>query len=602
MVSSGRSAVSERGGVLRLLHRQRRLICLSYRKLALVGVLSALAGLGQAALLLVIVRGATALTADTQSISGRIGPISASNLTTSELIAIGLAILAGLFIVELANAFTQASLAVEASRGAQHRMLRRYSAANFDAQTRMTRGESRQVVMGYPASVGGIATNFGSGFNAAISFITLAGSAVIISPTSALVVMVGLGALMMAMRPLLFATRKLSRQRTYEQRMVNGLAGERFELTRELKSVGAERHVDRPILEGISRVARLDRKVRVLSRMSSVTYRLGAYALILAMLAVIDASNTTNLTVLTGSLLMLLRSLSYGQAAQSSYQKLTEAVPVVEQLLEEEQRLIDAAENVGGEALPADFHIGDIEFEHVSFAYPGADLVLHDVSLKIPRGEFLALVGPSGAGKSTLMQLLLRLREPSNGRVLIDGQVAATVPLSWWRSRVAYVAQEPKLQSGTVAEAIRFGRPGISDEEVRIAARRAHIDTEIDSWADGYETNVGQLGENVSGGQRQRLALARALAGDPDLLLLDEPTSALDPVSEQLVAQTLEELQGTITIVVIAHRIHTVENAGRAVRVEQGRLIPHEGGADAVSADLPRAVEEIGAPEAPEAR
>jgi ABC-type multidrug transport system fused ATPase/permease subunit len=549
---------------------------LSYRKLAVVGVLSVAAGVGQAALLLVIVRGATALTADTEVISGSVGPISAADLTTGDLVVVGFVVLVFLLVVEVAMSFVQAALLVDASRGAQRRMLERYSAATFEAQTSLSRGEARQVVMGHPTTAGAVATSLGSGLSAVVNFTVLVGSAVVLSPVAALVVLIGLVTMILALRPILAVTRRLSDRRAREQRALSGRTAERFELNRELKAFGAEANADATIMDGIDSVARADRRVRVLSRLSSVVYRLGVFALILVMLAIIDASNSTNLAALTGALLMLLRSLSYGQAAQSSFQSLGETVPVIEQMLEEHERLGRHIEAHIGTPAPADFHIGELSLDRVDFAYPGAEPVLHQVSMRVGRGDFIALVGPSGAGKTTLMQLLLRLRRPTAGLILVDGSPIEDVPLDWWRRRVAYVPQEPKLQSGTVADAIRLGRRGLSDAAVRRAAERAHVAEEVGSWPLGYDTPLLQLGESVSGGQRQRLALARALVGEPDLLLLDEPTSALDPVSERLVARTLEELRGRMTILVIAHRRETVEHADRVVRVECGRVTTQE--------------------------
>lgn len=576
MTDNDQSSSGLQGNLLLFVHTHRRLMCLSYPKLAVVGVLSILAGFAQAVLLLLIVRGATALTADTDIITGSVGPFTASGLTTTDLILLGFLTLSVLLVLEVAVSFIQASIAHDAMRGSQHHMVRRFAAASFTAQTRWSRGESRQIVMAYPTTSGAVAGYLALGVSSSVNFLALVMFAIVLSPSAALLVLIGLAVMILAIRPLLKITRRLSDRRALEQRRLNGLAAERFELLRELKSVGGEQHADDQVLMTVDRVAATDRTIRIVSRMSSVTYRLGAFALILVMLAVIDASNSRDLAALTGALLMLLRSLSYGQSAQSSYQGLGETVPVIAQLAEEDRRLAAAAEPTGDPRAPDDFHIGEITFERVEFAYPDGDVVLHDASLRITPRDFVAIVGASGAGKSTLMQLLLRLREPTSGQISIDGVSVADVPLGWWRERVAYVAQEPKLQSGTVAEAIRFGRDHLTDEDVRRAAQRAHIADEIEGWPDRYDTQVGQLGEAVSGGQRQRLALARAIVGKPDLLLLDEPTSALDPISEQLVAQTLEELRDTMTIVVIAHRIDTVRSAGRAIRVERGRVVNQE--------------------------
>jgi ATP-binding cassette subfamily B protein len=572
METSSRPRRDQVSGLLRYIHGHRRLICLSYRKLLVVASLSAAAGIGQAVLLLVIVRIATALTAGTESISGTIGPFSATDLSTTTLTGIGFAVLAALLIVEVLTSVVQASLAVEASTGAQRRMLARYSAASYVAQTALSRGEARHVVLSHPTHAASVANSLGSGLSSAINFIVLAVSAVILSPIAAGVVLVGLVVMIAALRPLLLATRRWSDGRAWAQRSLSASGTERFELNRELKAFGAEAHADALVLAGIDQVAGEDYRVRVLSRLASVIYRLGVFALVLVMLVIIDASDATNLAALTGALLMLLRSVSYGQAAQSALQSLGEALPIIQQFVEEYDRLGRSVEPLTGTPPPADFHIGDIGLDRVDFAYQESEPVLSQATIKICRGEFIALVGPSGAGKTTLMQLLLRLRRPTNGAMHVDGTPVDDVPLDWWRQRVAYVPQEPKLQSGTVSEAIRLGRNGLSPAQVRRAAERAHISEEIESWPNGYDTEVGQLGENVSGGQRQRIALARALVGEPDVLLLDEPTSALDPLSERLVARTLQELHGTVTIVVIAHRAQTVEHADRVVRIASGRI------------------------------
>jgi len=559
--------------LLRYAHQHRRRTSLSYRWLAAVGTLSIIAGFGQAALLLIIVSGATALTAQDAAGPTSIGPFSIESLETGELLGIGLVLLAALFLVELANAHAQSSLTTLASRGSQHRLMTRFSDADFAAQTHFPRGEARQLIMGHTTYAGAVATNMGGALSASINFVTLVVSAVVLSPLAAGIVVGGIGIMLLALRPLLIVTQRLSSRRADESRALSGRAAERFELIRELKAMGAEAAVDDELRAGVDQVAKTRRLIMFTNKISSATYRLGAFGLVLAMLAVIEASNSTALASLTGALLMLLRSLSYGQAAQRSYQALGEAMPYVTQFIEEEDRLIDAAEASGDLSAPESYRIGTLVLEDASFGYPdAAELVLSDVSLVIEEGDFVALVGKSGAGKSTLMQLFLRLRTCTSGGFEVDGRPANEIPLSWWRNNVAYVAQEPRLQSGTVRDAIRFGRPWITDEQVERAAEDAQIADEIASWPNRYETQVGQLGEQLSGGQRQRVAIARALAGDPSLLLLDEPTSALDPQSESLIAQAIEGMRGSRTVVVVAHRLSTVKSAGRVFRVGSGKV------------------------------
>lgn len=185
----------------------------------------------------------------------------------------------------------------------------------------------------------------------------------------------------------------------------------------------------------------------------------------------------------------------------------------------------------------------------------------------------MAIVGPSGSGKSTLMSLLLRLRRPTSGSLQLGDIDLGRVDSTWWHRHVAYVPQVPKLQSGSVAEAIRFGREWITDQDVEWAARMAHIAVEIEKWPAGYDTEVGQLGDHLSGGQRQRVALARALAGRPTLLLLDEPTSSLDPTSDRLITMSMNLVRETTTVVAIAHRRSTVEAANKVIHIEDGRVV-----------------------------
>ncbi|MEZ5179680.1 MAG: ABC transporter ATP-binding protein [Acidimicrobiales bacterium] len=194
------------------------------------------------------------------------------------------------------------------------------------------------------------------------------------------------------------------------------------------------------------------------------------------------------------------------------------------------------------------------------------------MSFNIHHGEAVGVIGPSGSGKSTLIQLVLRLRQPSTGRYLVGGVDAGELRDKDWFERVAFVPQDCQTVSDDVMENIRFFRPWISDEDVISAAKRAHVHEEILAMPDGYRTDLGSRGGGLSGGQRQRVAIARALAGNPQLLVLDEPTSALDMRSESLVHETLTELQGSVTMLIIAHRLSTLKTCDRIIVMGSGRL------------------------------
>ena len=218
---------------------------------------------------------------------------------------------------------------------------------------------------------------------------------------------------------------------------------------------------------------------------------------------------------------------------------------------------------------------GRLAYEDVRFSYPARpDLeVLHGVDLLVEPGEVVALVGPSGAGKSTLGSLLVRLYDPSGGRLTLDGVDLRQLDPSWLRSQVGVVSQEPVLFSTTIAENVRYGRPGATDAEVRDALANANALQFVLGFPDGLATRVGERGQQLSGGQKQRVAIARAILKDPRLLLLDEATSALDAESEALVQEALGRLMRGRTSIVIAHRLSTVVGADRVVVIDDGRVV-----------------------------
>ena len=218
---------------------------------------------------------------------------------------------------------------------------------------------------------------------------------------------------------------------------------------------------------------------------------------------------------------------------------------------------------------------GEVEFQNVTFRYPSRPevAVLADISLRARPGEVTALVGPSGAGKSTLTALLYRFYAPEQGRVLFDGRDAREFDLTALRGQMALVPQDVLLFGGSIADNIRYGKPGATPDEIKAAALQANAAEFIDRFPEGYETIVGDRGIKLSGGQRQRVAIARAILKDPAILVLDEATSSLDSESERLVQSALEHLMRGRTTFVIAHRLATVRRADQIVVLDQGRMV-----------------------------
>ncbi|MED4985856.1 ABC transporter ATP-binding protein, partial [Geobacillus stearothermophilus] len=215
---------------------------------------------------------------------------------------------------------------------------------------------------------------------------------------------------------------------------------------------------------------------------------------------------------------------------------------------------------------------GEIRFEHVSFRYPDNDLdALSDVSFVIRPHETAAILGATGAGKSTLLQLIPRLYEPRGGRVLIDGVDVREFSAEQLRTAVRFVPQEVLLFSGTVADNLRFGKMTATMEEIVQAARDAQIHETITRFPDGYDARIGQKGVNLSGGQKQRLSIARALVGQPRVLLLDDSTSALDAETEAKLLAALRKY--ACTTVIVTQKVSTAMAADTILLLEDGRLI-----------------------------
>lgn len=218
---------------------------------------------------------------------------------------------------------------------------------------------------------------------------------------------------------------------------------------------------------------------------------------------------------------------------------------------------------------------GNIEFKKVKFNYPSRETVkvLQGVTLHIRRGETVALVGSSGCGKSTCIQLIQRFYDPLDGEIEIDGRDIKTLDVTWLRSKIGVVGQEPVLFDTTIYENISYGNELASKEDIENAARAANAHNFIQKLPSGYETLVGEKGVQMSGGQKQRIAIARALVRNPDILLLDEATSALDTASEAKVQTALEKASEGRTTIIVAHRLSTIRKADKIFVLKDGSVV-----------------------------
>jgi ATP-binding cassette subfamily B protein/subfamily B ATP-binding cassette protein MsbA len=276
-----------------------------------------------------------------------------------------------------------------------------------------------------------------------------------------------------------------------------------------------------------------------------------------------------------GTLLVFLAYLNslQGQlrAFSGVYGTLQETGASVDRVAEMLEAELEVKDRPGAVPLPP--VRGHVRLEEVTFGYEPDRPVLHGVSLEALPGQTVAIVGATGAGKTTLVSLIARFYDPSEGRVTVDGRDVRAVQLRSLRGQIGLVLQEPFLFPFTIAENIAFGRPGASREEIAAAARAANLHEFVERLPQGYDTAVGQRGATLSGGEKQRLSIARALLRDPPVLILDEPTSALDAHTEGLLLEALQRLMKGRTTFIIAHRLSTVRAADWIVVLHEGRIV-----------------------------
>jgi ATP-binding cassette subfamily B protein len=267
----------------------------------------------------------------------------------------------------------------------------------------------------------------------------------------------------------------------------------------------------------------------------------------------------------------------------SSYREIKQGLIDVEEMF----RLLAVNADIKDrpDAKPLRIDHGDILFDKVSFAYDPERIVLHDLTLEIPSGKTVAIVGPSGAGKSTIPRLLYRFYEPDKGRILIDGQNIAEVTQTSLRAAIGMVPQDTVLFNDTIRYNIRYGRPDATDEDVVSAARLAQIHDFIMQLPRGYDTLVGERGLKLSGGEKQRVSIARTILKGPPILVLDEATSALDSFTEQEIRTALRQVSRNRTTLIIAHRLSTVVEADEIIVLEAGRIVERGSHAALLSED-----------------
>ena len=531
-----------------------------------MAVASTLGGLAEAAFLVLATRLALAVSDgvdDVEWFGGR-------TLPSGTAVGIALALVLGrLLLAVIANRLA-ASMAVRITADLRRELADAYLHSSWRRQQDDRVGRLQELMTNYTMAGSNLVSGFSSAITAAFGLLAMLGLAVAVHPIGALVVIGAVALLGLALRPVRARIgRRSSETSDTGMAFATGL-GEVATVGLELQVFGVQDRMGRRVQTLIDEGQESNRRLVLLRGIVPHLYTALAFLALVGALAVASAADAGDVASLGAVMLVMLRSLSYGQQFQVSSAIISTSRPYLVELDEQIRSYRDAAVADGGELVGT---VGAIEVRDVHFSYVPDRPVLHGITARIEPSEVVGIVGPSGSGKSTLVQLLLGLRSPTSGMVLADGRPVESLSRAEWVQKVAFVPQAAHLLRGSVAHNIRFLRDHLTDADVEQAARLAHLHDEIVAFADGYGHDVGEGGGRLSGGQQQRLCLARALAGDPEVLVLDEPTSALDGKSEALVRETLAELAHRMTIVIVAHRASTLEVCDRIMVVQSGQLV-----------------------------
>ncbi len=505
--------------------------------------------------------------------------ISEGGAATFELAGVEIAgaplVIAALVVVVLrvtlaiASAWQNARLSSSVVAEMRSRIASAYFAADWSSQHGERGGRLQELLTTFANQGRNLITAVTDSVVAGCTLVALLLAAVAVDPVSALAVIGAVVVLGAILRPIRGALKHEAARAA--------VAGMDFatELS-EMSQLGMEMHVfnvqpqmGRRVAGLISHNEMTTRRMAFLGALVPAIYSGLAYVALIGAVGLVASTASANLSTVGAVMLVMLRSLTYGQSLQVSAAAINASQPFLYTLNSELDRY-SCAERV--DQLGVVGEVGQLTLENVSFEYTTSLPVLRSIDAVIEAREIIGIVGPSGGGKSTLVQLLLGLREPTTGRVLAEGRATRNFSRAEWARLVTFVPQQAHLVAGTVSENIRFLRDDVSEANIEQAARLAQLHGDIANFPSGYDEQVGEGGSRLSGGQQQRLIIARALVEHPDVLILDEPTSSLDVKSEVFIRQTLSDLSEHMTVIVIAHRISTLDICDKIMVLQDGEM------------------------------
>ena len=483
--------------------------------------------------------------------------------------AIGLVLVVLLLALSVPLARLMASLSTRAMVRLRSRMLDAYLHSSLTYRETQREGLLQQLVGEYALRAENSVQQLSLAAVGIAMFAMVLAGAIASAPLAATGMVAALALCGILFAPISKRIRQNANSPILTNREIVGRVAQASRMGQEISAYDVASPVTHQLEADIRRAATAMGKMRFEARLMPNLFQYGAIGLIFLFVAILAKISPGEMGGLAPLALLLVRALTYVRQLQRAFHTAREMAPYIT-AIESELKALETHLPPQGTFDGREF--SGLRFDHVSYEYKPGEPALRDISCSIERGDMIGIVGPSGSGKSTLTGLMLRLRSPNAGKICVGGTDLADFTAQSWARLSGYVPQDNRLLYGTVADNIRLFREGFDEACVIRAAQAAHVHDEIMALPQRYETLIGPGARGLSGGQAQRLSIARALLASPQLIIMDEPTSALDARSEMLVGQTLAELKGETTILLVAHRPATLALCDRIFEVRHGRL------------------------------
>ena len=445
-----------------------------------------------------------------------------------------------------------------------------YGRASWTDQSRLDEGSLQQLVVTLPNGIGGQLAGLINQFGQFCIMLAMFSYALLTDAMLTFLLVILIGFSTFAFKPLRKVIRRRSARALAEQQLLAHSTSELSGLKFEVQSFGIGRQIVEPMLRTIDRESELQESASRLKGSVVPIFTAILYLAVTLGLLILSGSESENLERTGPILLVVLRSLSYGVALQQAATGIAAFMPSLDLFERLVEKLNLTPARWGNQAFEG---YETLEFRDVSYEYPGSrEPALRNVAITVQIGGRIGIVGPSGGGKSTFAKLTLGVLTPDSGEVLVNGRAVQEFARMDVARRVAVVPQSATVMRGSIAENLALFREGISETDMWNALRIADLDEEIQRLPDGLQTVIGAGHRQLSGGQEQRLAIARAFAGQPELVVMDEPTASVDAISEVSISRAIDNLPSGVTVLIVSHRMRILEGCDQLIVIEDGRI------------------------------